>query len=108
MLKKITLNSQLYQIIAIIQITDNTNAVNGNQGYKGTLKGRGNNGSRFRNTIKLIILMLYITTAPRADKTIILSVVPVQTATIPTMAPAISAACGVLNLPLITASIEGK
>ena len=75
--------------MATRQTTPNTSAVTGNHGYKGTLNGRSRAGSLRRNTSKLIMLIIYITTAPNALKIITSPVFPMHKAIMPTRPPII-------------------
>mgnify|MGYP003669638591 CR=1 FL=1 len=74
------------------------NAVIGNAGNIGTLKGRFKSGSFLRNAKKEIIDTIYKTKAPKQEIVIISPVLPVNKAIIPTIIFTINAEAGVLNL----------
>ena len=94
-------------MIAMRQTNDNTNAMIGNQGYKGVLKVAAACNFFFIFN-KLIMLMQYITTAPSAEMIITLSVVPVYKESKPITPPALSAQCGVRNFLFILLHTAGR
>jgi len=81
-------------MIAINETIESDNAIAGNHGYNGVLND-GWCDACLLNLNKLIMLVQYITTAPKAEMIITLSVVPVNNDNNPTNIPAINAQCGV-------------